>query len=308
MIMTMDIGGTKTLWALWEAGQLVEKDQMPTCALGDPVRFLAGLSKNRQIDCLCIAGAGPVTESEMILTNAGLHLDLQKLKASLPQVREIAMLNDLEAAGHCLPVLRPEQIIPFRKGEPQRGAKAIISLGTGLGICGVTRRGEVIPSEGGHVDFAPRGKTQQNLALFLREKYGHVSYERVLSGQGISDIYQYLTGCQSIAPKQVAQKASEEEAAALESMYLFSAVLGSACSSYALMFLATGGLFLGGGIAPKISSLLNKVAFEIGWLDKGRSQDLLEQIPVSIITDEMAPSIGAAVYGARLQRSSATAF
>lgn len=300
MIITLDIGGTKTQSTFWENGVPVETNRIDTGSVTDIKQLLSAVIGERSAECLCIAAAGPVRGSVLELTNTGQCIDPLLLKKEFPQIPNILLLNDLEAVGYSLDALGPDSLDLLKPGRPQRGTKAVISLGTGLGVCLVTAEGEVLPSEGGHMDFAPGNPQQQKVFSVLRKKYGHVSCERLLSGQGLVNIYAALTGAWNLCPQQVTEKASRGEAAALETMALFSQILGAVCGSYGLIFLASGGIYLGGGIAPKILPLLDRAAFERAFLDKGRLRDLLKEIPVHVILDEMAPSRGAAVYGAKL--------
>lgn len=350
MIMTLDIGGTKTMWAFWEESELVESGRQPTESISDFAglikELIDGLDDQKKrsgrddadnqsgrasqadqhsqsgrasrdclrIEALCIALAGSVTGDRFELTNTGQVIDLKQIKNSFPDIAHIAFINDLEALAHSLPHLTGEkQLIQFRKNSmatdgitgsiaesDAKGAKAILSIGTGLGISAISREGIVLPSEGGHTDFAPRNNRQHQLLAFLTKKYGHVSYERLLSGQGLSNIYEVVSQTADAIPAEITKAALSGEPAARQTFDLFTEILGAACGNFALAFLASGGVYLGGGMMPKILPLIDKSIFEEAFTAKGRFRSYLQQLPVSIILDEAAPSIGAAAYGKKL--------
>lgn len=300
MIMTIDIGGTKTLRAWWDKGHLVKKELYPTASIKDYTLFIMEHTRDLSIDALCLAMAGPVTGHQLELTNTGQIIHLNQIKNSVSHIPQILFLNDLEALGHSLKHLGPEQLYTFRKGwdsQSPSGTKAVVSVGTGLGICAVTKEGLVIPSEGGHTDFAPRDPQQRQILDFLERRYGHVSYERILSGQGLVNLYEALTGTVLPAPDQITARAFDREPEALEAIRLFTRILAAACGNTALTFMSAGGVYLAGGIIPKILPLLDKSLFESAFLHKGRFEQWLRQVPVYAVLDEMAPSIGAAACG-----------
>lgn len=304
MIMTIDIGGTKTLCAWWDKGKLLEKEQYPTSSIKNYTLFIAEHAQRASIDALCMAMAGPVTGNRLELTNTGQILHLDRIKSCVSHIPRILFLNDLEALGHALKHLHPDQRPVFRRGSKKvcSGTQAILSIGTGLGLCAVTKEGLVLPSEGGHTDFAPCDLQQQQVLDHLKTKYSHVSYERVLSGQGLLNLYDALAGERLPSPDQVTARAFAGETKALKVFEVFTRILAAACSNAALTFMASGGIYLAGGIIPKILPLLDKNVFEQAFLQKGRFGPWLRQIPIYVILDEMAPSIGAAACGESAQR------
>lgn len=303
MIMTVDIGGTKTLCAFWDGKELRSREKYKTSSIDDFPGLLAeraakARAQGEPIEAVCLALAGPVTDDKLELTNTGQILDLGKIRDELCQVAlNACFLNDLEALGYSLSALRKGQRQLFKEGTVQPGAKAVVSIGTGLGISAVTKEGIVLPSEGGHIEFAPQNSQQRKLLSEMETRYAHVSLERLLSGQGIANLYSFVTGRPAPAPSIVTERAFAGESQALETMDLFTQLLGAACGNYALLFLASGGVYLGGGIMPKILPLLKQELFREAFCAKGRFQSLLETIPVFVILDEMAPSLGAAIYG-----------
>lgn len=342
MILTCDIGGTKTLWTIWQDDKVLDRGIVPTNTITDFTDFIktqtnsytadledsTSSAANRTFTHLALAVAGPVTNDKLELTNTGQSIDLTEIRAAFPDA-EVIVLNDLEALAHSIDYLaEPEQLTLFRsvassdaKGtltdssnscefagaSAPVGAKAVLSIGTGLGVAAVSREGIVIPSEGGHIDFAPVGEKQRQIYDSLAKQYGHVSYERLLSGQGLSNIFGCIlekleeqgpdtAACrprQKMHPTQITAMAKSGNREALEAFHIFSEILGAACSNYALVYMATGGIYIGGGMMPKILPLIDKEAFENGFLNKGRFKDLMNNIPIYVILDETAPSIGA---------------
>lgn len=310
MIMTVDIGGTKTMCSLWDGSKLEKRQKLVTSSIRDFAAAVREFAGKASVESLCFSLAGPIRENRFELTNTGQVLYLQEMRERFSDVPKVAFLNDLEALAYSLPALPPEALSLFRGAEKPEapGAKAIVSLGTGLGISAVAREGNAIASEGGHIDFAPRDEQQQRLLSYLEGRYSHVSYERLLAGQGISNLYQFLaadkTGaaCKAcpedvpIEPARVTEQAFAGEETALETFRLLSRILGAVCGNFALTFMAEGGVYLSGGIIPKILPLLDKELFEEAFLDKGRFREWLEQVPVHVILEETAPSIGAAAF------------
>lgn len=311
MIMTVDIGGTKTMWSLWENDTLCASGRTATESIEDFGEYLEKLMEGSEIDAISFALAGPVRDHKLELTNTGQIIDLQEIRKRFVHIPTMVFLNDLEALAWSVGELKGEQINVFRHGKraeispakrsveteetlPQ-GAKAIVSLGTGLGIAAVTREGCVMPSEGGHLDFAPRSPNQHKLLAWLEEKYGgHASYERLLSGQGLANIYEVISGGPRITPAEVSEKAAAGDETALECFDVFTEILGAACGNYALAYMSSGGVYLAGGMVPKILPFLNEDIFVRAFLDKGRFRDYLDSLPVYLIMDDTAPSIGAA--------------
>ncbi len=310
MIMTVDIGGTKTMCSLWDNDKLEKRQKFVTSSICDFAGTVREFADGKPLESLCFSLAGPIRENRFELTNTGQVLYLQEVRERFSDVPKVAFLNDLEALAYSLPALSAESFSLFRgSAAPDApGAKAIVSLGTGLGISAVTKEGIALASEGGHIDFAPRDAQQLRLLSYLEGKYSHVSYERLLAGQGISNLYQFLAADKTgshrkasaddtpIEPAKVTEKAFAGEETALETFRLFTRILGAVCGNFALTFMAEGGVYLSGGIVPKILPFLDKELFEEAFLDKGRFREWLEQVPVHVILDETAPSIGAAAY------------
>ena len=321
MILAGDVGGTKTSLALYrrEARGLL-RNRMATYrsrehAGLDPILrdFLQG---GGAVERACIGVAGPVEGGRCRLTNLEWEVDEASLRQSLG-VREAYLINDLQATASSLPFLQESDRATIREGaaDPQ-GNMAVLSAGTGLGEGFLVASGAgyiPFPSEGGHVDFAPRDDREVRLHAFLRAKYGHVSVERVLSGPGLHDIYRFLLDAEGMAeePGIAAEVAGGEPQRAIvrhglaggpgtcaDALRIFCSLYGAAAGNLALQYLATGGVYLGGGIAPAILPALRRGEFLSAFLDKGRMRTLLSLVPVVVILDPAAPLLGAASFAA----------
>lgn len=321
MILAGDVGGTKTSLALYrrEARGLL-RNRMATYGSQehaglDPILrdFLGG---GGSVERACIGVAGPVEDGRCRLTNLDWEVDEASLRRSLG-VRVAYLVNDLQATASSLPFLQESDREVIKKGESDpRGNMAVLSAGTGLGEGFLVGSGDgYIPlaSEGGHVDFAPRDEREIRLHAFLGAKYGHVSVERVLSGPGLYDVYRFLREKEGMAeePGIAAEVAGREPQRAIvrhgiaggpgacaETVRIFSSLYGAEAGNLALQYLATGGVYLGGGIAPAILPALRRGEFLSAFLDKGRMRSLLSRVPVVVILDPAAPLLGAAAYAA----------
>jgi len=227
--------------------------------------------------------------------------------------RHARLLNDLAAAALAIPLLRRSELVSLNKGIMQKkGNLALLSPGTGLGQAMLAYRdGEYVPlsSEGGHVSFSPTTEGEVELWRYLRKKYGHVSVERVLSGPGLVNIYSWLRDSgrfeepnwlkeimkQEDPAKAISENAlRKKEALCVESLRLYVSMLGSAAGNLALTSLALGGVYLGGGIPPKILPALKQGSFFKGFMAKGRFADFLVRTPVRVILNDKAALLGAA--------------
>jgi glucokinase len=221
-------------------------------------------------------------------------------------------LNDLEATGYGVLTLPPHGLERLHAGKARKGNMALIAAGTGLGeaiLAWDGARHRVIPSEGGHADFAPRNDLQVDLLRFLQKEFGHVSYERVLSGPGLYNIYRFLreTGY-APEPQWLGDRLRKEDPSVVVSevglagghplctgaLDLFVSIYGAEAGNLALKALAVGGVLVGGGIAPKIRAKLADGSFLAGFQDKGRYRDLMASIPVHLVLEPRAPLLGAA--------------
>ncbi len=324
MILAGDVGGTKVHLALYNFAngrlQPIRDEKFPAhefASLDDVVnKFLAICNEKRDgIFAACFGCPGPVREGRLKLTNLPWILDTRDLVKSLG-IQHIFLINDLEANGYGIPELAPESIFTLHTGDDKAtGHAGLIAAGTGLGealLIWDGKRHRPIPSEGGHCDFAARSNREIALLEYLRDTLkGRVSWERVVSGLGIKNIYAFLRDVEKINepgwlhdrmltedPNAVIGQCAEDGSSSLcfETMKVFAAAYGAEAGNIALKVLATGGIYLGGGIAPKILKTLKNGAFIQAFLDKGRLSPLLESISVRVILDDTCALLGAAAY------------
>jgi glucokinase len=328
MILAGDVGGTKVHLALYNfAGgrlQPVRDEKFPAhefASLDAAVKqFLAAgdgtpATRPEEIAAACFGCPGPVRQGRLKLTNLPWTLDQHDLANAL-NIEHMFLINDLEANGYGIPELAPESIVALHPGDASAvGHRGLVSAGTGLGEALLIWDGRMhrpIPSEGGHCDFAPRTPREIALLEYLRAKLnGHVSWERVVSGIGIANIYAYLRDVEKLEePAWLKQKLAGEDANAaigqcaddgsselcVQTMQTFASAYGAEAGNVALKVLAAGGIYLGGGIAPKALKILTSGAFMQAFLDKGRMSPLLEAMPVRVILDDTCALLGAAAY------------
>ena len=326
MILAGDVGGTKVHLALYnfDNGKLVRArdEKFPAseyACLDDVVKaFLAqGVEAKQDIVASCFGCPGPVRDGRLKLTNLPWTLDARELQRSLG-IEHIFLINDLEANGFGVPELAGDKIHTLHEGDAAAvGHRGLVSAGTGLGEClliwdGKLRRHTPIPSEGGHTDFAPRDDRDIALLQYLRQTLnGRVSFERVVSGIGIKNVYAFLRDALRMEePEWLKHRLENEDPNAVigtlaesgeseicsEAMRIFSAAFGAEAGNIALKLLAHGGIYLGGGIAPKIIKTMSSGPFLEAYFDKGRMRPILESIPVRIILDDTCALLGAAAY------------
>lgn len=326
MILAGDVGGTKVHLALYNftGGRLVQvrQEKFPAhefATLDDVVnKFLASDdgAKREQIAAACFGCPGPVRDGRLKLTNLPWTLDARELTRSL-KIEHIFLINDLEANGYGIPELAPSAIFTLHPGDATSvGHRGLIAAGTGLGeamlIWDGKHRHVPIPSEGGHCDFAARTDREIALLQYLKRTLaGRVSFERVVSGLGLKNIYSFLRDVEKLdEPEWLRERMTVEDPNAVigecaddgsswlcfETMQMFAASYGAEAGNLALKILAMGGIYLGGGIAPKALKTLQSGAFTHAFLDKGRLSPLLQNIPVRVILDETCALLGAAAY------------
>lgn len=308
-IIAGDVGGTKTLLQLVEitgsdAAVIAERRfESGKYAMFDHLlrEFLA--LGDGDVNAACFAVAGPVLEDRAEVTNLEWLIECDELSAKFG-IPRIALINDFHAVALGVPLLDAPDLLSLQRGDRQRGAPiAILGAGTGLGQAIVTfeRDGEwvVIPSEGGHADFAPQDEEQARLFLALHERFGHVSWERLLSGAGLVNIFAFLGGA-TVAANEVASLAAAGDERARRAFAIFVDVYGAEAGNMALRVLARGGVFLAGGVAAKNRDAFTDGRFVEAFLRKGRFSDLLETIPVDLITNEKVGLMGAAEMARRI--------
>jgi glucokinase len=318
MILAGDVGGTHARLALFDSRgeelkliveQIYDSHSYPSleAIVTDFLRVTSA-----KPDSAAIGLAGPIRDRRCVATNLPWVVDAAKLEAETG-LRRITLLNDLEANAYGIATLSSADFEELQKGRPDpRGNAAVISAGTGLGEAGIIWDGTALrpfASEGGHSSFAPEGELEGDLFQYLAKRYGHVSFERVLSGPGLVNIYEFLrdTGRGSepdgfaeelragnpsaVISEAALAKRNELSIGALE---IFVRIYGAEAGNVALKFLATAGVYLGGGIAPKILPKLREAAFLESFLTKGRMRPVLEAIPVLVILNENTALRGAA--------------
>ena len=321
MILAGDVGGTKTQLALFSVrdGKLRrEKEQtfasQEYLGLGTVLQDFLG-NHPTPVETACFGVAGPVVDGKVKTTNLPWLIDSQEIGRTF-QLKSVALLNDLEAGAYGIFTLEPHELFVLNEGETgRRGNKALIAAGTGLGEATLYDDGRDYhpsASEGGHGDFAPTDETQIDLLRGLIKKFGHVSYERVVSGPGIKNIYDFLRASGRLEePDWLKQKISAADdpsvvisqeglagssAICMEALNLFVSVYGAEAGNLALRTKSTGGVYIGGGIAPKILAKLKDGPFMHAFLDKGRYRELLSEMPVRVILNPQAALQGAAFY------------
>jgi glucokinase len=324
LFLAGDIGGTKTRLALFsiKAGDCepFEIESFPSqeyASLEDIVlHYMAG--KPARLSGANFGIAGPIFGGRAQVTNLNWTVEESSLSDALGGI-PVKLLNDLYAIASGIPYLKAKDLVTLIPGEPSRhGAKGVVAPGTGLGegfLLWDRERYQPYPSEGGHTSFGPETPLQLELLNYLDPIFGHVSYERVCSGLGIGNLYKFLRDGKGFdEPAWLAELLAEVEdptpiiaQAALENkaeictqtMDLFVSILGSEAGNLALKVLATGGIYLGGGIPRRILPLLKGKAFVQGFLDKGRFADMLTKVPVYVITHPAAGVYGAACHELR---------
>lgn len=325
MILAGDVGGTKIHLALYnfDSGKLkpIRDHKYPAhefACLEDVVNdFLSKDNLERsEVKAACFGCPGPVRDGRIKLTNLPWALDVRDLAKSL-SIEHIFLINDLEANGYGIPELAPDKIFTLHEGDSTAvGHRGLIAAGTGLGEAMLIWDGKLghipIPSEGGHCDFAARNETEIALLQYLRRTLGgRVSFERVVSGLGIKNVYAFCRDDRKMEePAWLTERLAKEDPNAVigecgengsseicaETLRIFASAYGAEAGNIALKILATGGVYLGGGIAPKTLKTLKSGPFMEAFVDKGRMAPILQAIPVRVILDDTCALLGAAAY------------
>jgi glucokinase len=317
VILAGDIGATNARLGLFEAvaGRpspvAVETYASRAATLGE--HLLAFRARHGQrIEAAVLGIAGPVAAGRVATPNLPWMVEAEEL-ARLLGVREVVLVNDLEALAWSLDLLPPEAIAELQRGDADApGNRAILAAGTGLGEAALVRAGDrtvALASEGGHADLAPRTEIEIALLRWLVARHGRASWERVLSGRGLHEVYLFLRGTRRAdEPAWLAEELRAGDPAAAisraalagrsdlcaEALDLFASVYGAEAGNLALRALATAGVYVGGGIAPRILPWLRRPPFLAAFLAKGRLRPLLEGTPVRVILDTGAGLLGAA--------------
>jgi glucokinase len=308
-LLAGDVGGTKTLLQIvdLDANGVVSERRFESGAYAtfDAMlsEFLGGGAQD--IDAACFAVAGPVIDRRAEITNLKWVMETRALEKSFG-IPRISLINDFYAVALGVPLLAAEDRIVLNRGNRNDHSPiAILGAGTGLGQAILTWSGtqwNVIPSEGGHADFAPQDEWQSHLFLHLHEKYGHVSWERLISGMGLANIYEFISG-EAIDPAVVAQRNADGEPNAKRAFAAFVDIYGAEAGNMALRVLARGGVYLAGGVAAKNRDEFTDGRFMAAFLRKGRFRELLEEMPVELITNEKVGLRGALEMARRIATS-----
>ncbi len=318
MILAGDIGGTNARLAYFQPQnghlRLVSERVFPSrehSELGEIVtRFLNDSGGHPESACFGIAG--PVRNGRVETSNLPWIVEQSRLAKQI-HLPATLLINDLEASAWGIGALADGDLVPLNHVTgPSVGNQAVIAPGTGLGEAGLFwdgNRHHVFACEGGHTDFGPQDDLQIELVRFLKARFGHVSYERILSGPGLVNVYEFLRdyGCEK-EPAEFAAALKQADPAAVisraaldgseplaeKALDLWISVYGAEAANLALKVMATGGLFLAGGISPKILPKLTGPLFMRAFVNKGRLRPLVESIPVQVITNDKAGLLGAA--------------
>jgi glucokinase len=326
-ILAGDVGGTKTHLGLYRADgpePMLLRDRIYAthefASLEDAVADFLGDAASAIAACFGVPG--PVIDGVSHAPNVPWNMAERTLAGALNGT-PVRLMNDLEATAYGLLHLEQTELAVLQPGDVRRGGAniAVIAAGTGLGEAGMVATAggyHAVATEGGHCDFAPRGREQEQLLEFLSREFDHVSFERVLSGPGLHNIYRFLLahsqGGEAKEPQWLAERMSSEDPAAVISeaalegrdarcvhaLEMFAAIYGAEAANLALKFLAMGGIYLGGGIAPKILPFLQRGGFIRAFLDKGRLRSTLERITISVSLNPAAALIGAAYVAASM--------
>jgi len=323
MFLAGDIGGTKTNLAIFayveNRLQMVRGASFPSrgyASLSEIIQLFLG-AEGESIRLGCFGVAGPVKGGVVQVTNLPWVIDAAALQAELGFQR-VSLLNDLEANAYGIHTLEPHELLPLNpKGDARQvGHRALIAAGTGLGEAGLIWDGVThrpFASEGGHASFAPNDSIGDELLAFLRRERGHVSWERVLSGMGMTNLYRFFRQrsgepepswlTEQIALGDLAAAVNQAGLAGtdpvcIETIDCFTRNYGAEAGNLALKMLALGGIYIGGGIAPKMLPKMQSQIFLDAFYHKGRLSPLLESIPVYVILNDKTALQGAAWYAA----------
>ncbi|HUL24098.1 MAG TPA: glucokinase [Thermodesulfobacteriota bacterium] len=326
LILAGDVGGTNTRLGLFEVNRGRLRLLLEKTFLSKNYRGLEDILKDfpkgkKEIASACFGVAGPVTQEMVIATNLPWWIDIQSLQRALA-LKKMEVINDLVANAYGISVLKKSDFEALNVGKARKGNQALISAGTGLGEAILFWNGKQhvpSPSEGGHIEFGPRNHLEMELFNYLSERFDHVSYERVLSGEGLFDVYQFLKDSKKFGsePSWLLEKMKEKDPAEVISevarlkksklcslaLDLFTSIYGAAAGNLALQVMAIGGIYIGGGIAPKIIWKLKDGAFMKAFKDKGRLSHIVAHIPVRVILNEKTALLGAASRAANLLKA-----
>ncbi len=325
MLLAGDVGGTKTHLAIFSSRDDLRKplaeERLPSAAFPNLEALVQSfLTKVAlPVERACFGVAGPVIAGKATITNLPWEMDEQHLQQEL-HISAVHLLNDLDAMAHAIPALGSADLLTLNEGQAvQGGSIALIAPGTGLGEAFLTWNGthyQAYPSEGGHADFAPTNEIEIDLLHYLMQRYEHISYEHVCSGVGLPNLYNFLRNrtpelaesawlteqlalVRDINPVIIAAAMSDAPSCLLckETMRMFVSILGAECGNMALKLLATGGVYIGGGIPSRILPFFQDGGFMQSFQHKGRLSSVLAPMPLHIVLNATMALIGAALHG-----------
>ncbi len=315
-----DVGGTKTLLklAIFCNGAIYQEftqryNSHDYTSFNDILKNFLNNPKvtnaHGQPVAACFAIAGPIVAQQTKLTNLPWQMDASNISAafSIPYVK---LINDFEAAAFAIEALPPSDLVTLQLGNPQsQTMRVVLGAGTGMGVAWLTWQGNryvPLSTEAGHIDFAPTNKLQIGLLETLQDKFGHVSVERVLSGSGLTNIFKYLQKNSTMPADSMPVNLNEDSGAtisqlaqeqnhpiAIRTLELFAEIYGAYAGNLALAGLCRNGVYISGGIAPKIIDILNTGGFMQAFRDKGRFTTMMHDIPVHVITNTKTALLGA---------------
>lgn len=299
-----DIGGTNTRCAIARAGGVV--DAVDTFRNRDfptldrlLAAYLGALPPADRPNQAVIAVAAPIRGDEIRMVNINWAFSVTALARTL-SLQRVMPLNDFAAQAYALPVLAPADLHKVGSGEPVALApKVVIGPGTGLGTAGLVHldgKWHAITGEGGHVTMAPANEREAHLVALGRERFGHCSAERLVSGAGLAFIHEVVSGGRKLTPKEIGAAVQAKDEAALESLDIFFELLATVASNLALTFAAFGGVYIGGGITPRYIEQFAASGFRTRFEDKGRYRAFLADIPTWLITADQPALQGLAAY------------
>ena len=318
LVLAGDIGGTKTNLGLFsENRNRPVLEVMETFSSSDApdlehiIRKFLHMHPSL-IRRACFGIAGPVVDGKSKTTNLPWRVSQDRIKKEF-SFQHVRIVNDLAATAMAVPILNAVEFYPLNRSDEAKGGHlGLIAPGTGLGVAMMLYHEDrymPISSEGGHSDFAPNNEKEADLWQYLHRRYGHVSIERVVSGTGLVNIYDWLKSSGRVIESEgFAQKLNEtdpakaitdgalskKDPACIEALAMFVSIFGAVAGNFALIGLTTGGVFLGGGISPKILPKLKEDIFMKAFVNKGRFRRFLEKVPVKVILNDKAALIGAA--------------
>ncbi len=319
MILAGDVGGTKVRLALFdERGGITCVDEEKFASqefpnLSELLKKFLSSRPGKEITEACFGIAGPIREGVCKATNLPWEISAKELQKDL-HIPKVDLINDLEANAWGLGCLVPEEFCTINIGDKIAGNQALISAGTGLGEAGIYWDGKIhrpFACEGGHCDFSPVNEEEIDLLNYLRKQHEHVSFERIVSGSGLYQLYRFLIDTKrekedpliaDLMKKNVPQRVITEKAVNKEckvcvrACQLFVELLASEAGNLALKLFAVGGVFIGGGIAPHLLSFLKKDSFMKAFVGKGRLSAVLSKIPIKVVLNEKTALLGAARF------------